>query len=85
MRGDQKIRAVGIVSLAAVYSVRTVAVGDGAIPFLSYHISAFGLVVIAAVLMALPETLDMLPFGPSRHSPPSSTSSDSSSSSDSSD
>jgi hypothetical protein len=66
MRGDQQIRAVGIMAATLGYSVHTAVVGNGGIPFLGYDISAFGLLVISVILMALPETIDMLPFGPRR-------------------
>lgn len=67
MRGDQQIRAVGIGAATAGYSVHTYVVGNGGIPFLGYEISAFGLLIISTILMALPETIDMLPFGPTRN------------------
>jgi hypothetical protein len=47
--------------------VRTFVVGNGTIPFLGYELSAFGLLMIAVILMAAPETVEMFPWGPSRN------------------
>lgn len=66
MKDDQLIRGVGIGGLTVVLVVRLVVVGNGTLPFFGYNISPFGLYVVAAVLLALPETIDMLPFGPTR-------------------
>jgi len=68
MRDDQRIRVVGIVCATVGYSVRTFIVGNGTIPFLGYELSAFGLLMIAVILMAAPETVEMFPWGPSRKS-----------------
>jgi hypothetical protein len=69
VRGDQQIRSVGIAGATVAYAVHTYVVGNGGIPFLGYEISAFGLLIVAVIVMALPETIDMLPFGPVRKPP----------------
>lgn len=66
MRDDQLIRAVGILVAGGGYTVRSIFIGNGTIPFLGFNITPFGLLMAAVVLMALPETIDMLPFGPTR-------------------
>lgn len=69
MRDDQRIRGIGIIALTAAYAVRTVVVGNGAIKFFQFEAAPFGLFAAAVIILALPETIEMLPFGPSRSVP----------------
>lgn len=66
MKDDQLIRTVGVVCLSGVLGTRLAVIGNGPIPFFGFEVTPFGLTVIAVIVLALPETIDMLPFGPSR-------------------
>lgn len=66
MRDDQLLRGVGAVVLCVAYVVRTLVVGNGAIEVFQYELAPFGLFALCVVVLALPETIEMLPFGPSR-------------------
>lgn len=66
MRDDQRIRGVGAVAMTVAYVVRTIVVGDGSIQFLQWSLAPFGLLAIAIIILSLPETIEMLPFGPTR-------------------
>jgi hypothetical protein len=66
MKDDQLIRGAGILGLTVVLVARLVVVGNGELPFLGFDVTPFGLYVVAVVILALPETIDMLPFGPTR-------------------
>jgi len=45
---------------------RLVTVGNGAIAIFGYEIAPLGLFVFVITVLAIPETLDRLPFGPSK-------------------
>ena len=62
---SELIRAGGIVLLTIAYVARLVTVGEGTIELMSYSLSPFAILIVAIVVLALPETIDKLPFGPS--------------------
>ena len=66
MRDDQRIRGVGIVMIGLAYAVKLVTVGDGPIEIFGHTTNGFGFLVLAVIVLALPETIDMLPVGPTR-------------------
>jgi len=57
---------LGAVLLASAYIARLVVIGNGSISALGYDLNPYVVTVAAVVMLALPETIDMLPFGPSR-------------------
>lgn len=66
MRQDQYLRLAGIVAVVIIYVARLAFVGNGQISALGYSISPFAVVAGALVVLALPETIEKLPFGPNR-------------------
>jgi hypothetical protein len=66
MKDDQLIRIIGIVAVLAGLSVRLVTIGNGNISLFGFSMTPYSLAVLAVVVLALPETIDKLPFGPSR-------------------
>jgi hypothetical protein len=65
MREDQIIRLVGIVVMTVGYIARLVTVGNGDIGLFGYKIAPFALLLIGVIILALPETIEKIPFGPS--------------------
>lgn len=66
MKVDQSIR-LGFGALVAVaYGARLVVVGNGTVALFGYQINPFALTVLVLLVLAVPETLDRLPFGPTR-------------------
>jgi hypothetical protein len=66
MKDDQLIRGVGILGVVVVLVTRLVTIGNGAVTLFGYQAAPFALGVVAIILLALPETIDKLPFGPTR-------------------
>jgi len=66
MRDDQHPRLLGIALATTAYIARLMFVGNGPIQLFSYEAEPFALLLVTVVLLALPETIDMLPFGPTR-------------------
>lgn len=66
MRDDQILRGVVAVACTVAYGVRTLVLGNGSVNVFGYAAAPFGLLLIALVVLAVPETVDKLPFGPSR-------------------
>lgn len=66
MREDQKLRGAVAGVVGAIYVTRTVVVGNGTISVFGHMAAPFGLTLLALVILAIPETIDMLPFGPTR-------------------
>jgi len=66
MRDDQMIRSLGIGVIAVLYIARLVTVGNGHIVAFGYEVNPFVAAGLFVVILASPETLDKLPFGPSR-------------------
>lgn len=62
MRDDQLIRGVAIVASAFVYVARLALHGNGPVGFIGYEANAFALTLAAFVVLALPETIDRLPY-----------------------
>jgi len=66
MNTDQYLRVAGIVAVLVGYVARLVTVGNGPIEILGYGMAPIGLLTVAVLLLAAPETIDRLPFGPSK-------------------
>jgi len=54
------------VVVGTAYIARLLVVGNGTIGALGYDLNPYIVAVAAMVMLALPETINMLPFGPSR-------------------
>lgn len=67
MRNDQLVRMVAIAGVSLSYMARVLAVGNGAVetPVIG-PTSPFVLLALALVTLALPETAEYFPAGPSR-------------------
>jgi len=52
--------------LLVAYIARLVTVGNGPIEIVGYQLESLALVALVILLLAAPETVDRLPFGPSR-------------------
>jgi len=66
-RQNQVIRGVVALLFVAAYVARLVTVGKGEVMILGYEMTVIGLVAVVLVVLALPETIEMLPFGPSNN------------------
>jgi len=66
MKADQWLRVIGIVATVAAYLGRLFLGGNGPIVFFGYETAPLAVVAIVVFLLAAPETVDRLPFGPSR-------------------
>lgn len=66
MKGHQLLRTVGITAIVAAYLARLVVVGNGSIEVIGYQLSPIGLVAIAVAILAAPELIEHIPFGPSK-------------------
>lgn len=66
MKDDQLIRGVGIIAVVIVLVTRLVVIGNGPVSLFGYQAAPFALGIVAIILLALPETIDKLPFGPTR-------------------
>lgn len=66
MKNDQLIRGVGILAVVVIVVARILAVGNGPITLFGYQAAPTALGVVVVLVLALPETIDMLPFGPKR-------------------
>jgi len=66
MKDDQLIRGIGIAAVVIVVVTRLVMVGNGAISLFGWEAAPTALGVMVILFLALPETIDMLPVGPSR-------------------
>jgi len=60
------VRALGIVALSLAYVARLVVHGNGPVDVFGYQVVPFVLLGASIIVLALPETLDRLPFGPTR-------------------
>ena len=66
MRKDQYLRGLGIVVVTVGFVVRLLTVGNGPFSIFGYEMTPFAAFLVVVVMLALPETIEMLPFGPSR-------------------
>jgi len=66
MRDDQQIRMLATLVVGAAYIARLVVIGNGSISALGYNLNPYVVAVAAMVMLALPETIDMMPLGPSK-------------------
>ena len=66
MKDDQLLRGAGILVATVAYVARLATVGNGSVDVFGYAANPFALLLLAVVVLALPETIDKLPFGPTR-------------------
>lgn len=66
MEPNQVLRAAAIAVATVAYVARLVTVGNGTVDVFGYAANPFALFLLAVVVLALPETIDRLPFGPSK-------------------
>jgi len=69
MKDNQIVRTAALFTTMGVYTARVAFVGNGTVDIVIYDINPFALVLIVMVILALPETIDMLPIGPNRTPP----------------
>lgn len=74
MKEDQIVRIACGAFATVAYTARLVTYGNGPISIFGYEPNSFAAVLIVFVILAFPETLDRLPFGPNSkqasHVPP---------------
>jgi hypothetical protein len=66
MKDDQIVRIACAILSTVAYVVRLVVHGNGPVQVLGFEPNSFVVVLVVLLTLALPETLDMLPFGPKR-------------------
>jgi len=66
MNTDQYLRAAGIAAVLVAYVARLVTVGNGPIEVFGYGMAPLGLLALAVLILAAPETVDRFPLGPSK-------------------
>jgi hypothetical protein len=66
MKDDQILRGVGVVSVAVIMIVRLLVVGNGSVTVFGYEAAPVALGLLAIIILVSPETLNELPFGPTR-------------------
>jgi hypothetical protein len=66
MRQDQLLRAVGMLCSVMAYGLFVGLNGGHTLMVLGYRSSPLAAVFLTVVVLALPETIEMLPFGPTR-------------------
>lgn len=67
MIDEHDIRLAAILGTVSAYGLRVAFVGNGTVDLFNYQINPFALALLVMVVLALPETIDMLPFGPTRN------------------
>jgi len=66
MKDDQIVRVFCGVFVTFAYSARLYIHGNGPVGFLGWQANSFVVVSVILLTLAVPETLDRLPFGPSK-------------------
>jgi hypothetical protein len=66
MKDDQLIRGVGILAVVVIVVTRLLTIGNGPITLFGWEAAPTALGVVVVLFLALPETIDMLPVGPTR-------------------
>ena len=66
MKEDQIVRIACAILSTVAYVARLVVHGNGPVGVFGYEPNSFVVVLVVLLTLALPETLDMLPFGPKR-------------------
>jgi hypothetical protein len=66
MQDDQIVRVFSGVFVTIAYTARLIVHGNGPVGFVGYQANSFVVVAAILLLLAVPETLDRLPFGPTR-------------------
>lgn len=67
MKADQFVRIACGAFVTLAYGARLATVGNGPVVFLGYEGNPFALTLVILLLLAVPETLDRLPVGPSKN------------------
>jgi hypothetical protein len=68
MKDDQIVRIASGAFATISYCMRLYVHGNGPVNVLGYEPNSFVVVLVVLLTLALPETLDMLPIGPTRKS-----------------
>lgn len=66
MKDDQIVRIACAVLSTIAYVARLFVHGNGPVQVLGFEPNSFVVVLVVLLTLALPETLDMLPIGPTR-------------------
>lgn len=66
MRNSQRIRGVMGVCATLAYMGRIWLVGNGPIEIFGFVSNPFAFLLLILLVLAIPETIEMLPFGPTR-------------------
>lgn len=66
MKDDQIIRGAGMVAVVVAYGLFVALNGKHTLVVLNYELSPLVGVFGSIIVLALPETIDTLPFGPTR-------------------
>jgi hypothetical protein len=66
MQDDQVVRVFSGIFVTSAYLGRLLVHGNGPVGFFGYQANSFVVVSLILLLLAVPETLDRLPFGPTR-------------------
>lgn len=66
MKDDQIVRIASGVLATTAYLARLLVHGNGPVQVAGMNPNSFVVVLVVLLTLALPETLDMLPFGPKR-------------------
>jgi hypothetical protein len=66
MRNDQIIRGVASVLVLGAYLARLRYIGNGTVGLFGFEVNTFALTLLVLLVLAVPETLDRLPVGPTR-------------------
>ena len=67
LSGSQFLRALCALGVLLAYVARVALVGNGMISAMGFELNPFVVTAVVLLILALPETLDHLPFGPSRN------------------
>lgn len=67
MENHQKVRLLGIIAVLLSYIVSSGLSGTTELNLFGAQISRFALTLVVIVLLAAPETIEYLPFGPTRN------------------
>jgi len=66
MRDDQLIRGAMGVCATVAYGGRLVFIGNGTVALFGYHVNPFAFLLVILLILAIPETLEKAPIGPTR-------------------
>lgn len=66
MEAHQLLRGAGMAAALVAFLARLVTVGNGTVDVFGFRAPPFALFLLVVVVLALPETIDRLPWGPTR-------------------